>query len=105
MNQRPCSVRKEGKTRRALTLFVWALGGALAVSTLILLYEGYSWVGWTSETGGVTYNLVWLARLLIHTLFQSPWGVLGAVLGAAVGWVALSQTRRAFRQTSKPGHL
>lgn len=61
-------------------------GGALALSTTMCFVQGYRWLERTSESGGTAYNLVWFVRFLLENLFHSPWGLLGALVGAAVAW-------------------
>jgi hypothetical protein len=84
--------RSTGRTPRIL---LGALGGALACSLLMIVAQGYRWMERTPEGGGLIHNLVWLALLLFQTLFQSPWGALGALIGAAIGWLTLSSRRQA----------
>lgn len=63
-----------------------ALVGALALSTSMSFVQGYRWLDRTSETGGIAYNLVWFVLFLVENLIRSPWGLLGALAGAAVAW-------------------
>ena len=37
--------------------------------------------------------LCWLALLILETPFRTPWGALGALAGAGVGWLTLSDQR------------
>ena len=67
-----------------------ALGGALAVSSAMVLSQGYRWVDRSAESGGLAYNLVWLAILMVDTLFSTPWGARGAAIGAGLGWLTIS---------------
>lgn len=82
-----------------------ALAGAVALCTAALMLQGYSWIGRSPESGGIAHNAVWLGFLLVETLFRTPWGACGALLGAAAGWLTLRRPRRASPSTSPPHSL
>ena len=70
-----------------------ALVGALTFSILLIFSAGFHWIGESSEAGGFTYNLFWLARLVWEKLFLTPWGIIGAMAGAGIGWLTLRARR------------
>ncbi|HMO63970.1 MAG TPA: hypothetical protein PKE47_01870 [Verrucomicrobiota bacterium] len=67
---------------------------------LFVFLNGHRWIERTSESGGLAHNLVWLARLMIGTLFQTPWGLLGTLVGAGLGWLMRPSCARASPEPS-----
>ena len=71
-----------------------AFAGALIGSILLVILEGFRWIERSSESGGVVHNLVWISLLVLDHMFQTPWGAIGALLGAGVAWLTLSRRLR-----------
>jgi hypothetical protein len=77
-------------SRLIATMILGAIAGAIALSLAAIFVNGYRWVGETSESGGVLYNMVWLFRLFVENMLRTPWGVMGALLGLGVAWLLFS---------------
>lgn len=73
----------------ALRVFLSALAGALTFSILLVLSGGFRWIDRSSESGGPAHNLLWLSFLIIEKLFLTPWGAIGALVGAVIGWLTV----------------
>ncbi|MSU62825.1 MAG: hypothetical protein EXS31_10580 [Pedosphaera sp.] len=70
-----------------------ALAGAFTFSILIAFAEGFRWIGSSSEGGGLMVGLFWLSLLMLEKLFLTPWGTIGALVGAGIGWLTLRARR------------
>jgi hypothetical protein len=77
-----------------------ALAGALVCSSLLVSMEGFRWIARSSESGGVVHNLFWISLLVLDKMFLSPWGAIGALVGAGVAWLTLS-----VRTALNPGEM
>ncbi len=71
-----------------------ALAGALSFSIVLIFSEGFHWIGRSAESGGLMHNLFWLSLLVWEKLFLTPWGTIGALFGAGIGWLTV-RVRRA----------
>lgn len=70
-----------------------ALAGALTFSILLILLEGFHWIDSSSESGGLMHNLLWLFLRMFEQLCLTPWGAIGALVGAGIGWLSFRPRR------------
>lgn len=83
-------------------MMLCAGAGALLSAVLFMFSGGYRWIGRSSESGGLAHNLVWFALLLFETLFQTPCGLMGALVGAGLGWLTRSMRRSPEHPQRRP---
>lgn len=90
MSSQPTQVSWWASTVRVV---LCALAGALTFSILLILLEGFHWIDRSSESGGLVNNLLWLFLLMFEKLFLTPWGAIGALVGAGIGWLTIRARR------------
>ena len=71
-------------------LVLCAIIGAIAVSVVPLLPTFIPPIGQgTTAEGGGAQTLVYFVWMTGENIFQTPWGFIGALAGAGIGWLTL----------------
>jgi hypothetical protein len=91
MSSQPTKVSLWAGTVRVV---LCALVGAITVSVVPLIPVFVPYIGKsnTSESGGMQ-TLVYFVLMTCENIFYGPWGIIGAMAGAGMGWLTLRVRR------------
>ena len=87
MSPQPAKVSSRASFPR---LVLCAIIGAIAVSAVPLLPTFIPLIGQgTTAEGGGAQTLVYFVWMTGENIVQKPWGLIGALAGAGIGWLIL----------------